>query len=219
MIDYCTITPTRGDRPELFKFCIKQLDKMAGDKPLLNAYIINEQPKSDFVDLVSRIRQGYEMAKRDGFKYIFIIEDDDYYPENYLTNLYSIAASGDYDFIGYSDTVYYNLRNKTYQIFNHKDRASLFSTGFKVSALDNFTWPNDNHVFLDIKLWEYANRSAKKIKLLENNPCLGIKHGIGKTGGKGHQMVLQNKDEDLKYLQCMVDSEAFEFYKNIMNKL
>ena len=189
---------------------------MAGNNPLLNAYIINHTPKSDSVDLVLRVKQGYNMAKRDGFEYVFIIEDDDYYPENYFE---LFGDFWNYDFVGYSDTVYYNLRNKTHQTFVHKERASLFCTGFKVSALEKFNWPNDNYTFLDIRLWEYANMSGKSIKLLPNNPCLGIKHGIGKTGGKAHGMVLQNCDKDISYLRSRVDAEAFEFYKDFMDKL
>lgn len=213
-MNYCTITPDRGDRPMFFEFCVSQLTKV-NSKPPMNAYLVNDKPTTQDFDLVPRIRAGVEAARKDGFKYAYCFESDDYYPADYFQRM----ATEDYDFIGYQDTVYYHLKSKTYGTFKHPHRSSLFTTAFKISALDGYVWPPDNYVFLDVHLWKWANEKKKKIKLLKNNPCLGIKHGVGKTGGKGHRMTFANKDKNLSFLRSRVDDEAFEFYTKLMMTL
>lgn len=96
-MSYATVTPDRGDRPQFLEFCIKQLNKLNNGHPM-NAYLMNDKPKNGEVDIVPRIRQGIEMAKRDGFTHVYILESDDFYCADYLkTNL-------DFDFFGYSDS-------------------------------------------------------------------------------------------------------------------
>lgn len=205
---WATVTPSRGDRPELLQFCVKQLTELTGGT---RNYLMNDRPITADFDLVPRIRKGIELARRDGFTHVFIVEDDDFVTKEYFqTDL-------DFDFFGYSESTYYNLRNKTYATFKHPGRSSLFTTAFKISALDDFVWPPDNYVFLDLKIWQHAAKKKKaKIRLLKNNPCLGIKHNVGKVGGKGHRMTMKNKDNDLKFLKSRVSGEAFEFYTKMM---
>jgi hypothetical protein len=210
-MSFATITPNRGgERKLLFEFCIQQLKKMNGDKPPMNAYVINYPPKDDKVDIVPRVRMGVEMAKKDGFTHVFIVESDDFYPVGYL------QRSLDFDFFGFDTTWYYNIRNRTYAKYIHPKRSSLFCTGFKISALDKFQWPADDTIFLDIALWQFASRGRFKVKLLKDNPCLGIKHNIDKVGGKAHRWTMRNKDSDLSFLKSRVDAEAFQFYKDLM---
>jgi hypothetical protein len=210
-MSYCTITPNRGgERKILFEFCIQQLKKLNGGKPPMSAYIMNDPPKSDAVDLVPRIRQGIELAKKDGFTHVYCIESDDFYVSDYL------ARPLDFDFFGYSDSWYYNLRNRTYAKYLHPNRSSLFCTAFKISALDKFKWPSDDTIFLDIAIWQHASRGRFKTKLLKGNPNLGIKHNIDKVGGKAHKWTMRNSDEDLSFLKSRVDETAFEFYKDLM---
>jgi hypothetical protein len=205
----CTITPDRGDRPQFFERCIHQL-KMMNDGCPQNAYLMNEKPKSEEVDLIPRIREGIKLAKRDGFTHVYIIESDDAYPVDYL------KRPLDFDFFGFNETIYYHLRNRTWQKHIHLNRSSLFCTAFKISALDKFKWPKDNATFLDIELWKFASRGRFKVKLQRGNPCLGIKHGIGKVGGKAHGWKMRHEDNDLSFLKSRLDEEAFEFYKTLM---
>lgn len=205
--DFATITPSRGDRPELLGFTMRRLNV-----PYKIACI--EPPVTADIDIIPRIKHGIEVAKRNGYDFVFIVEDDDYYPADYFEMFGSLE---DVDFVGYSDTVYYNLKNKTWQKFDHAGRASLFCTGFRISALDRFDWPRDNYKWLDVKLWEYANRANKRIRLLSDNPTLGIKgHGQGLAAGKGHSMYLKTPDSDLSFLKSRVDEDAFEFYQKFI---
>lgn len=207
--------PDRSDRPEFFAFAVKQVNRMGFGEA---AYIINDRPQGDEIDIVPRIKRGIEMAKRDGFDFVLLIENDDYYPEEYLLHLQDYW---NYDFVGFSATTYYHLKNKTWQNMRHPNRSSLFCTGFRISALSNNFWNRvkDNTKFLDILIWEEAQRTSDKIKLLDSNSCIGIKHGIGKTGGRGHHMTFQYSDPEMKWLKEHVDKEAFEFYRELSKKL
>jgi hypothetical protein len=158
------------------------------------------------------MKQGVELAKRDGFKTVYVFENDDFYTQEYFQDF-------EEDFFGYETTTYYNLRNRTYETFKHPGRSSLFTTAFKIEALQGFNWPADNKVFLDIALWDFTKKTKKKVKLLKENPCLGIKHGIGKCGGKGHRMTMRYKDNDLKFLRSRVSEDAFEFYTDLMKTI
>jgi hypothetical protein len=202
---FATITPTRSDRPELLEFCKYQLGRMEV-KPD-RSFFIDFKPKDGNIDIVWRVWEGLQKSMETGIDLVFIIEDDDYYDTTYFNHI------PDADFIGESNSIYYNLRNKTYQNFNHPGRSSLFTTGFKISALKGFR-PKENDRFLDISLWKYAFDAGKKVAFRETG-AIGIKHGIGLCGGKGHKMNLKHKDSNLEWLSEHVDSEAFEFYKNL----
>lgn len=176
----------------------------------MNGFIMNDPPKDGNVDLVARFRQGVEYAKNAGFTHLYCIESDDHYTIDYL------KRPLDFDFFGYQDTTYYHLKNRTYANFIHPRRSSLFTTAFKISALDKFVWPPDNALFLDLEIWKFAMRGGFKINLLKGNPCLGLKHGIGKVGGKAHGWTMKNKDNDLRFLKSRTDTESFEFYTKLM---
>lgn len=209
-MSFCTITPTRNDRPELLKFCKQQLERMTL-KPD-QSYFIDYVPTSKNVDLVDRVKRGYEMAKADGHEYVFIVEDDDHYSSDYFKAFEAAMNRGD-DFLGTASTTYYNLKNKTWQKFDHPGRSSLFSTGFRLKAMEKFNWPRSSTVMLDLYIWAHAKLQRNATKYFHNVPiALGIKHGIGLCGGKAHQMVLKHRDEHYAFLKSSVDLEAFKFY-------
>lgn len=202
---FATITPTRGDRPELLEFCKYQLGRM--ERKPDASFFIDFPPKDGSVDIVWRVYEGMQRAAEMGFDVVFIIEDDDYYDSTYFNHI------PDADFIGESNSIYYNLSNKTYQNFNHPGRSSLFTTGFKISALKGFR-PNYNSRFLDIDLWKHAF-NKKLTTTYRETGAIGIKHGIGLCGGKGHKMHMKHSDNNLEWLAEHVDSTAYEFYKSL----
>jgi len=157
-------------------------------------------------DLIKRVKTGIERAKHWGFKKAFIVENDDWYPESYFQPF-------DHDFIGYQDTIYYHIKNKSWEKTTHPKHSSLFTTAFKISALDGFKWPRPDTVFLDIELWKHAMN--RDYKLMKDNPCIGIKHGIGLCGGMGHRQNFPFKDYEMKWLESKVDSDSLELYKRL----
>lgn len=209
MTPFATITPTRKDRPELLDFCKYQLSRMTvkPDK----TYFVDYPPRDERIDIVDRVRVGVELAKHEGFNTVFIVEDDDFYPANYFEKF----DLDNYTFWGSQQTWYYNLKNRTFVEFNHPNRSSLFNTGFKISALNDFRWEAVRNQFLDIAIWEYASSGKQFV----NTGSIGIKHALGLCGGKGHKMRHKNEDPNLEWLKSQVDFEAFEFYSELTKKL
>lgn len=203
---FCTITPTRGDRPQFLEFCKHQLSRMTV-KPD-RSYFIDYLPTGKDVDLIHRIREGVGQAAHDGFNEVFIIEDDDFYPADYFERM----QLGDNDFIGCLQTVYYHIKDRRFQVMPHSVRSSLFMTGFRISALKDFNWPERTSPYLDISLWNHAQRYKRFFTL---PGAIGIKHGIGLCGGKGHWKTLKNADPDMEWLKGHVDTEAFTFYSTL----
>ncbi len=201
---FCTITPTRSDRPQFLNFCKHQLSRM-NTKPS-KSYFIDHPPKNGEVDLVSRVQEGIKLSKADGFDLVFIIEDDDYYKADYFDNI------PDADFIGEQSTTYYSLRNNTWQTMEHQGRSSLFTTGFKISALEGFNWPKQTEKFLDISLWNHAQR---KKRAWRNTGAIGIKHNVGLCGGIGHRLVMKKSDPQREWLKDNVDLESWTFYQSL----
>jgi hypothetical protein len=162
------------------------------------------------VDLTLRIRKGITAIKNLGIDIVYVIEDDDYYGKHYIGTHWI----GKYDFIGSSKSLYYNLRNKSYTTHSHPNHSSLYCTAFRISALENFKWPHDETVFLDIDLWRHAIKGGKYY--LRDTPIgVGIKHGIGKCAGVGHRAHYQDVDKDGSVLQSLVDKEAYAFYRSL----
>lgn len=206
---FAIITPDRGDRPEFTNFCLHQIERQKLPPGSFTHIHVNYPPLNDEVDLIDRIKHGVNQAKMLGYDWVIVMENDDFYPKDYLSRFLPFMDNA--DFIGDDRTIYYNIRNRTYSIFDHPHRASLFTTAFRISALNNFEWPTQGPN-LDIMLWKYARHKRRKFI---KTGAIGIKHGIGKCGGIGHNRRLRNTDMDLAFLQDHVDSEALIFYKAI----
>lgn len=211
-----TITPSRGTEREPFLLYAREQMDMQSLQPD-SRYFIAYTPENEHADLTKRVKSGYELAKKEGCDWVIVWEDDDAYHRQHIE---TILTCSQFDFVGYQDTIYYNIKNRTYDTIRHAGRASLFCTAFRVSALEGYRWPADNTVFLDINLWSWARQKRKKIKMLSGNPNTGIKgHGFGKAGGKGHRMTMRRKDDDLSFLRSRVDDKGFQFYTELMKKL
>jgi hypothetical protein len=208
-----TLTCDRNDRPQFMELCKKQLSRFVNEEPRsIYSIIVDYAPSSNQFDLIKRFREGIRTAREQGIENIIVVESDDYYSHDYLKHF----DFDQYEFIGWSNTTYYNIRTRQWQKMYHEGHSSLCATGIKISALDGFVWPPDDNLWLDIALWKFAKLRSKKWKLFDDeNPVLGIKHGVGRYGGKGHTLDLREKDPDLSWLKSRVDSEAFEFYSNL----
>lgn len=238
-MSFMIIIPDRGDRQQLMEFCHKQMDRMHSLDHSNQSAWVKSAPTDDKCDLIPRIKKGIKMAAnvrleawsescdynpawKTNFvdtpaEWAFIVENDDYYPATYIQ--YLLPLLDGLDFIGWQNTFYYNIKTRRYSRLEHETHSSLFCTGFRLSALDDFEWPPDDYPFLDIALWKHAKQSGKNWKLLRtDNPCVGIKgHGMGKMGGKGHRMELNRADPEMKWFrEKLNDEEAFKFYQSIV---
>lgn len=206
------IIPDRGDRRELMSFCQHQLERMEVRPE--KTYIINYPPQDGRFDLTERIIAGIDKARADGIVRVFIMESDDFYPANYFKKMMESWPLG-VKIIGASSTICYNLKYNSWQKDDHPDRSSLHHTAFDITAIDHFKFPDPDWPFLDRKLWTYINRQHIPAELISQPLVVSMKHGMGKTAGRGHSTNYQKKDPDRTYLKSIVDSEAYAFYQSL----
>ncbi len=222
--NFAVIIPDRNDRPELLEHCKMQLKRQTLQPA--ETFIINEESKR-FPDLVWRIKKGIEICRQSEIPYAMIMENDDYYPDEYLENMYN----PEYDFVGIGTTIYYHLFNRGILRMTHgyEFRSSLFCTGFRIGALDNFVWPANKEVFLDLHLWKYADlNNLLRVFLYQFNPGIlpdfipiGIKHNFGLVGGNGHNPNYpypEHDTEDYSWLKKHVRKESFDFYMDLITQ-
>ena len=208
----CLITADRNDRPKFLEHCIWQMKRQtykAGEH-----FILNDIAVEGVVDIVPRIRKGIELAKNGGFEYCIIIENDDYYPDDYVEKV-SIALENA-QMVGIQTTTLYLLQQNFPRVSQHPGRSSLFCTAFKISALENFSWPDTTLLYFDRELWKH---NCNKGYLNLQNPPIGIKHGVGFCPGNFHNGIQNGKplriplNNSREWLKQRVRKESFEFYK------
>lgn len=145
-----------------------------------------------------------EMLKESlGITDVFIIEDDDWYSENYLKEMtYQLIG---YDIAGETNTIYYNVKDFTKYPHKNDRHASLFQTAFKVELIQDFlnvlkTSPR----FIDMDFFRWA-LPKKKVNLFKK-PYLsvGIKGLSGRAGiGMGHKFNHRKSLQKLDINTCM----------------
>jgi hypothetical protein len=175
----------------------------------VNHYVKVDYPNEGGIDLSARYKQGIKKAIELGATFILLFEDDDYYPLNYVENMYKAwVKSGKPDIIGHKETIDYNIMISRYRKIVRSNFCSCRCTA--VSNKVKYDICPDNVVTYDGELWK-ANKGAMVI--VEPAP-IGIKHNIGMTG-KRKQSVCTIPDVNNTYLKQIVDKESFEFYTSI----
>jgi hypothetical protein len=204
------IIPDRGDRPEFLKNCLRMIEAQT-IKPEIK--IINHSPMNNDCDITQRYRIGYDSLRNLGIDIIALIENDDWYSKNYLEIMINEwLKHGKPDIFGLNHTIYYHIRLKKHFTMHHNTRSSAMNTLIKPDL--NFKWCRDIEAFTDIHLWNVLKGT------IINPPktiCMGIKHGIGKCGGRSHVDKLHRftfDDQDFSFLKNNLDKEAFDFYSN-----
>lgn len=222
------VVPTRRDRHRFLDQCKKMIEYQTV-KPD-GIYIVDRPPTKDSNDQRERVTEGIEQAKKDGINRIIIIEDDDYYPPDYIETV--LNNWKEYDLIGGYNLDCFNLRDKNHVSLNvdqlknyYKSMfgkefktAALHSTSFTVNTWDNFLKSDYLYkkINLDEELWSWAQDTNVNRTWIKTG-IVSIKHGIGSAAGWNHKQSknrLATQDEDLTYLKERVVPEMFEFYKN-----
>lgn len=203
-----------GGREELITFARQQIAKQTVMPFAIYHIGTNLIPPNGSIDLIARLKLAYEMAKKDRVDFLLIWEDDAY-PKDYIQRFVPYM---NFDFVGQDYTYYYQLKQRAWARFDHKYRSSLFTTGFKVSALNNWNWDDlrPDMAMVDIRLWEYAKR---RTKAFIDTGAIGIKSGLGLCGGRGHLLKLNNHDPEMNWLKEKVSGDAFEFYQELSERL
>lgn len=210
------LIPTRGDRPGFIEQARAMIDCQTLQPDAV--VVIDFPPEDSKPDITKRVRMGYDKLTEIGVDIVVVLEDDDYYQPGYLQLMHNLFVNGA-DLIGFNNTIYYHLGCRRYRKMVHNTHSSLFQTAIR-AGLD-IRWPYDDEVFLDIELWR--NKHLKRELHRLETGCVGIKHGIGKTGGRGHDQnfyagtpdnVRLFDDPEMLLLKEQA-GDHFEFYRGI----
>lgn len=212
------IIPDRGDRPDFMANCYRQLPRQTMWSSIKTIRTMNAPPEDDAVDITKRYRQGYELISEEGkVDIIAFMENDDWYSPAYLEIMVSEwEAAGKPDLFGPNFTMLYHLKLRKYFKWHHEQAAMAMDTLIR-PGLD-FKWGLDHDPYADSWLWNTIPN--RKVWYPKNVICVGMKHGVGKCGGKNHIDKLDRFDnEDNGFLQNTLDEDSFEFFDSMSKKL
>jgi len=182
MENFAVIIPTRGDRPKFLAQCKKLINKQTVQPKEI--FWMDYAPESQHKDISQRYKRGVEKAKQGHYEFVVFMEDDDWYHPQYLEWLIkSWKSKNKPDFFGVGETYYYHHKIDGLQHMKHTNRTSMFCTLAKLPW--KISWPQDFNPFLDMHISKNANVSTVMFPKGQAY-AIGIKHGIGKTGGGGH---------------------------------
>lgn len=229
------VTPT-GARPEPFNICSKLMERQTYSGKVL--WVIVDDANPITTDVVTpEFRDGWEIIKlypeplwspgmntqsrnmrvgvteafdNPDVTAVFIIEDDDYYKPMYLDEM--MKRLNGYWAIGETNTIYYNVSNRTVVQNNNLKHSSLFQTALTREALPYMAESYDDN-WIDSGFWSRTPKN--KVSLISaNNLSVGIKGMPGRGGiGNGHK---ENRgcptDVSLNYLTKLIGHEDTELY-------
>lgn len=141
---------------------------------------------------------------------VVIIEDDDWYGENWLRTIDSMRDTA--ELIGEKKAFYYHVPKRAYLQINNQAHASLCSTAVSGQAIETLKKVcKVRPKFIDVVLWRmHANRA-----LFDGSQVIGIKGLPGRNGiGVGHRPKMGFRlDESGEILKNKIGSDA-DFYFN-----
>ena len=226
------ITPTRGDRDIFLEKCKNYVasQTVQPDEFIVIDYEPSPVNMSPKLDQIKRVIEGVKIAKNAGCRKIIIMEDDDYYGNDYIENILN-NWKNEFMVGGESINSYHILLKKYLNWKSHQQLykggkklpigSTLSQTAFTVDFFENFLKSgmlarNSN---LDVDLWAYARAFNFPVKLFNNDSFIAIKHNMSLCAGGMHSNlgVWQNANEDpeFKYLEKTVGRLHVEFYKQL----
>lgn len=182
-----------------------------------------DPPKDDACDITLRYRTGYSITRHREYDVIFFMENDDYYAPTYIEEMYKAWEKADRpNLFGTRFTVYYHLKLHAYYTRRHDQNSHMMNTMIRPNL--TFSWPLDHDPYTDAWLWRPGVIPGKTdLWSPDKILSIGIKHGIGKTGGRGHKEEAHryiNLDWSMHWLGDIVYTEDdLQFYVDISNKL
>src|SRR3990167_4538561 len=135
-IKVAIIIPDRGDRPLFIKNCFRLMGMQTKQPDQI--IHVNHKPISPSYDLVERFRYGYSQV-RDDIDVVAIIENDDWYGENYLSEMcLHWVKAGRPEIFGIQNKIYYHIQERRYKQWDSRHPA-LMNTLIKSNL--NLTYP------------------------------------------------------------------------------
>lgn len=119
------IIPTRGARPNLLARTLYYLERQTWKANIVR--VVDHPPKNVHHDITERYRMGLEeLAPK--CDVIFFMEDDDYYPANYIEQMCSFYRIYKNPLVfGIGETYFYHPIHQAYWHLKHPKRACAYS--------------------------------------------------------------------------------------------
>lgn len=216
MTKVALLIPTRGDRPEFLKNCMRQIETQTVQPDHIE--LVDDVPTSHQADIMWRYRTGYDRLRGKGFDIIFFWEDDDFYQPFYIEEMLKEWEAQDRpNLFGTRYTIYYHIMLQKYHTMRHDDRASAMNTMIKPDM--TFPWGNDADPFADMWLW-FREEFDRKLFLPKRILAVGMKHGLTMTGGKSHvDRYKQYINDDNGFLRNTLTEDSYNFFFQLGEKM
>ena len=225
----CAITPTRGDRPDFLNAWQGMMDRQT--RPVDKIYKIDYAPETNQKDIRQRIVRGVKQALADGFQRALIIEDDDYYRNDYVETMLDLWPKN-VPLIGGGFYLMYHLDERCYISYHVEQLADqsgilgcpLHSTGFDLEMFLRFTKTKwfESRTNLDSDLWWWAQQNNIPNRIFKiPRAIISIKHGVGMRAGGCHESIKDRPgiifDPDMSWLKKHTDPAVHELYANFVD--
>lgn len=200
------ITPT-GSRPDAFALCCKYMRAQTYTGSV-QWIVVNDVP--DQVNLIHRMSVNWEVTPISGpivwqeglntqkvnltealkhvkGKYLFFIEDDDWYNPKFIETM--VWMLDRFVLVGESNSKYYNVQVPGWKQMSNFRHASLSSTGMRIEALPHLQAAiAEQGLYIDIAMWGNVRRAGLPTLLFSDKQLsVGIKGMPGRAGiGVGH---------------------------------
>lgn len=204
-LNIATVTPDRPGREFFRPICEHYIERQTL-QPDFSIFVDWEGDGSS--DLILRCMHGVAEALDMGADFILFIENDDWYHPRYVEFMAEAFIANDMPHaVGIDNSTYFHLHSYRLHEQAHPGRASLCATGLSRAFFQYFNWNMATEPFLDLAVWKQAKTKA----FISDRLVVGLKHGIGYAGGRGHlptfgkpsswDWLVDAIGEDIKYYQ------------------
>lgn len=180
---------------------------------------VDYHPLSSQKDITQRYRYGYDWFRGMKMDLLCFWEDDDWYSPQYLEIMaMEWIIAGKPDLFGINYSIYYHIKEFAYFKMVHYQRSPAMATFIRPDM--NLTWCPDDEPYTDSHLWMCSGIKGLLVSP-ENIICMGIKHGVGVSGGKHHNNEMERyiyPDPEKTFLKEHLDNDSFKFYSNYFEK-
>ena len=240
-----TLITATGGRPEAFAKCEQYIKRQTYQGPIQWIIIDDCEPatpctiqlgdyrrtwiRQEHHEGPKRWRKGINTQRLNLDKaiehvrgeYVFVIEDDDYYREDYIEAFMKLLQH--YSAVGEGNAKYYNIAKRMYKEWNNYLHASLCQTAFKAEYLPIFDEAvNSGVLFMDCEFWRRLfQHNTKPLMIAHQNYVIGMKGLPGRFGiGAGHQPEEQGfkRDPDFRILKSWVGDDWL-WYKDQVEEM
>lgn len=206
------VTPS-GGRPVQLGWC-REMMLAQTRKPDL--HIVSED---ESLSVPKHFIKVFTEALDAGAETILLIEDDDHYPPEYVEQYLTVFELG-WNYIGSSQTRYYNLASRSFVLMNHPRRSSACATAFTAKGASLFlrVLEGCNTPFADIEMWKAVQELDTY--LFRFPTMTGIKGLPGRPGaGVGHRVALPLQDREGLLLERWVGPAWAARYLSFMQSV